>query len=99
MKKELFYKLVDKVCQLYGFTRETLFSKTKQQEVVDARHMALGLAIDRGVKPAEIKRYLDGEGYHMAFASIGYAVQTINQKMEDDGMFEKAFNNIKNQVK
>jgi chromosomal replication initiation ATPase DnaA len=47
MKKDIFNDYVDRVCHIFGLEKETLFTKNKRKDVVDARFLLYYLCRDR----------------------------------------------------
>ena len=94
MKNKLFIKLLDEVCQLYGFTREEVFSETKVQEIVSARQLLLKAATAKGIKAAEMRRYMKNLGYEYPFTFISYNLKTADKKAVNSKSFKEAFNNL-----
>jgi chromosomal replication initiation ATPase DnaA len=94
MKKELFYKLLDKVCQLYGFTKEQVLSNVKEQELADARQLFFRAAKEKGIRNAEMIRYLKMDGFEYDYSVLSYAMKVADKKMEEDRMLREAFNNL-----
>jgi len=39
MKKEVFNQYADKIAQMFGITKQQMFSETRDRNAVDARHL------------------------------------------------------------
>jgi len=84
MKHEVFNSYVDKITQLFSIDKQTLFSKTKKREVVDARHILYYVCSVRPMRISYIQRYLEANGYSVQHTSILHGIRTIKKKITED---------------
>jgi len=84
MKHEAFNNYVDKITNLFSIDKNTLFSKTKKREIVDARHILYYLCSIRPMRISYIQRYLETNGYFVQHTSIIHGIKSIKKKMGED---------------
>ena len=84
MKTKIFNEYVDKVCYLFGIEAETLFTKTKRRDVVDARHLLYYLCNIRPMRIVYIQEYMAECGYVVAHSSIHHGINQVKSKLEVD---------------
>lgn len=98
MKEEVFNKYADKVSKLFGITKEELFSRTKERDVVDARQLLIYLCFNRQMKNITIAKFLKKNGHVTYHHTIAHSVKMVNKKIEDDRDYQTIINNIENSV-
>ena len=84
MKSDVFNQYVDRVVDLFGITKEELFSKSKKREMVDARHLIYYLCSKRPIQITYIQRYMNLNGYKIQHSSIIHGIASVEQKIKDD---------------
>tara|TARA_B100000780_G_C20921731_1_gene367198 strand:+ start:53 stop:349 length:297 start_codon:yes stop_codon:yes gene_type:complete len=94
MKKKIFNQYVDKVCYIFGIEKETLFTKTKRRDVVDARHLLYYLCRIRPMNLTYIQEYMMENGYNIMHSSIHHGVKIVTKKMESDPDYIKNVEDI-----
>jgi len=84
MKSDVFNQYVERVIDLFGITKEELFSKSKKREMVDARHLIYYLCSKRPIQITYIQRYMNQNGYKIQHSSIIHGIASVEQKIKDD---------------
>ena len=84
MKVDLFNQYVDRVVTLFGIDRETLFSKSKQRYIVDARQLVYYLCYNRKMQSIIIQKYMADNGVSIFNNSIANGVKNVKIKIEQD---------------
>jgi hypothetical protein len=62
MKRIIFEKYVDKVCSIYGITREKLFIRSRVAHVNEPRYLLYYLCLNRGMRMCELMDLLEQNG-------------------------------------
>jgi chromosomal replication initiation ATPase DnaA len=84
MKQDVFNQYVDRVSDLFGVSRDEIFSKSKKRELVDARHLVYYLCAKRPMKINYIQKYMSENGYHIHHPSVIHGIYAVEKKMTDD---------------
>ncbi len=84
MKEKIFKKFVEEVCDLYGIEEETLFTKTKRRDCVDARHLLYYLCSERPMRLVYIQEYMAQNGYYIPHSSIHHGIAQVRKKIENN---------------
>jgi chromosomal replication initiation ATPase DnaA len=84
MKQEIFNQYVDRIVDLFGITREELFSKNKKREIVDARHLLYYLCYRRPMTFRYIQNFMEANNYSIKHSSIIHGVQSVSLKVKED---------------
>jgi chromosomal replication initiation ATPase DnaA len=84
MKQEVFNQYVERVSDLFGITKEVLFSKTKKRSVVDARHLVYYLCAKRPMQVTYIERYMGEAGYEIKHSSIIHGISAVEKRIAED---------------
>lgn len=84
MKEDIFNQYVERVCSLFSIDKEQLFSKSKQRDLVDARHLLYYLCYSRPMQVSYITRFMNKNGYAIQHSSIVHGVSIIKSKMKAD---------------
>ena len=84
MKQDIFYRFVDQITHRFDITKEELYSKTKKQEVSDARHMLYFTAKKRGIPTPWIQKYMALNGYETSYNTIHAGIKKIEKLIKDD---------------
>ncbi len=97
MKVKIFNQYVGKVCKLFAVDKDTLFTKTKRRDVVDARHFLYYLSHKRPMKIVYIQEYMFDNGYEISHSSIIHGIKQVESKLErNDPDYTKIVENITN---
>jgi len=84
MKHEVFNQYVDRVSDLFGISKDVLFSKTKKRNVVDARHLVYYLCAKRPMQVTYIEKYMSEAGYDIRHSSIIYGISSVEKRIAED---------------
>lgn len=84
MKQDIFNQYVDRIIELFGISREEMFSKIKKREIVDARHLLYYLCHRRPMSFGYIQKFMDANGYQIKHSSIIHGVQSVSEKVRLD---------------
>ena len=84
MKNKIFNIYADKVCKLFGIQSETLFTKTKRRDIVDARHLLYYVCSIRPMRVVLIQEYMADNGYDVAPSPIHHGIKEVIKKLEVD---------------
>jgi chromosomal replication initiation ATPase DnaA len=84
MKQELFNQYVDWVSQIFNLPKEVIFSKSREQNIVEARHMIYYLCHERGISLISIKNFLSDYGYSIHNPALLYGIKKIKNKVQSD---------------
>ncbi len=98
MKTKIFNQYVDKVCYLFNIDKETLFTKTKRRDVVDARHLLYYLCSKRPMRLVYIQEYMADGGYNINHSSIHHGIAQVKTKLENDKDYIETINSVLNEV-
>ncbi len=94
MKKEVFNKYVNMVSRAFQIDATDIFMKTKQRQVVEARHMLYYLSFHRPMSKVEIQRYMMDYGYPIGHSSIIYGIEQADEKVRHDRDYFKLVKDI-----
>lgn len=95
MKIEIFNEYVDKVTDLYQLPKESIFSKVKRKDLVDARHMLYYLCRDRNITVSYIQRFMNSNGYDICHSTIIHGLNVMKEKISSDPDYKQIINKIK----
>lgn len=95
MKIEIFNEYVDKIANLYQMPKESIFSKVKKRELVDARHLLYYLCKDRNMEVSYIQRFMNNNGYDIGHSTIIYGMNVMKDKVNSDPDYKQIINKIK----
>jgi chromosomal replication initiation ATPase DnaA len=84
MKQEVFNQYVERVTDLFGITKEVLFSKTKKRAVVDARQLIYYLCAKRPMQITYIEKYMVDAGYDITHSSIIHGISAVEKRIAED---------------
>ena len=98
MKQEIFNQYVDRVIDLFGITREELFSKNKKREIVDARHLLYYLCYRRPMTFGYIQKFMEANGYDIKHSSIIHGVNSVSVKVKEDVDYAQVVKDIEKVV-
>jgi chromosomal replication initiation ATPase DnaA len=84
MKKEIFNQYSEAVAKQFHLTLDEMFSKTKRQDIVEARQILYYLCKERNTRFSEIKRFLEEKGYKVGHSNIDYGYKQAKRLIESD---------------
>lgn len=95
MKQDIFNTYVDRVAKLFGITKEELFRKSKQRDLVDARFLLYYLCYIRPMQINYIQKYMTESGYKIEHSSIIHGIAVIEARTRIDKDYSLTINKIK----
>lgn len=98
MKEDVFNQYVDRVIDLFNMDRETLFSKSKQRHIVDARQLLYYLCYKRQIQFVIIKKFMLDNGASILHNSIINGIKNVNLKIEEDKDYQSIIKDIERAV-
>ncbi len=98
MKTKIFNQYVSKVCYLFNLDSESLFTKTKRRDIVDARHLLYFLCSQRPMRLVYIQEYMAENGYNINHSSIHHGIAQVKKKVEDDADWNETIESILSEV-
>jgi chromosomal replication initiator protein len=96
MKVEIFNKYAEQIAKLFDITKEALFSKSKNRELVDARYLLYYLCFKRPMSISYIQKYMTTNGYEINHSTIIYGINTVEKKIQNDIDYRQIVNEIQN---
>jgi len=81
MKRGIFNKYVDYVCQEMNITREQMFSKNRAAKISTARFLLYSICYQRPMTIVQIVDLMAENGYDIARTGVEYGIQ----KLENTG--------------
>lgn len=97
MKEEIFNSYVDSILKVFRITREQLFNKSKDQNLVDARYMLYYLCSIRPMRILYIQTYMAENGYKVGHSSIIRGIKSLKYRMEGDDDYKMIIDRIKSE--
>ena len=94
MKQEIFNQYAIKVADIFGISTSELFTKTKQRDCVDARHLLYYLCSQRPMRLTYIQKYLAESGYKINHSSIHHGIQQVKDRVTDDPDYIKIIKRV-----
>lgn len=98
MKVDIFNQYVERVCDLFGITRDKLFSKSKQRQLVDARYLLYYLCYKRPMMISYIQKYILDNGYPTQHTTIIYGISTVEKRIKEDADYMQVVKDIQKAV-
>jgi chromosomal replication initiation ATPase DnaA len=98
MKEDVFHQYVDRVIDLFNIDRETLFSKSKQRHIVDARQLLYYLCYNRKMQLVTIKKFMNDNGCSILHNSIVNGIKNVSVKVEEDRDYQTIIRDIEKAV-
>lgn len=92
MKKEIFDKYSQAVANQFHLTLDEMFSKTKRQDIVEARHILYYLCKERPIRISLIKQFLQEKGYNITHTNITYGYNQAKKMIEEDSDYKNLIN-------
>ena len=88
MKKDIFNKYSEAVAKQFHLTLDEMFSKTKRQDIVEARQILYYLCKERPIRFSFIQRFLEENGYKVGHSSIMHGYNQAKKMIEEDVDYE-----------
>ena len=98
MKLDVFNQYVDRVSDLFGIDRETLFSRSKQRHIQDARQLLYYLCRNRQMQSIIIQKYMSDNGVSIFNNSIANGIKKVQIKIEQDKDYQTIIKEIEKSV-
>ena len=98
MKEDIFNQYVDRVTDLFNIDRETLFSRSKQRHIVDARQLLYYLCYNRQMQFVIIKKFMLDNGASVLHNSIINGINNVKVKLEEDKDYQTIIRDIEKAV-
>jgi len=98
MKSDVFNQYVDRVTELFRIEKADLFTKSKKQELVDARHLLYYLCANRPMKLIYIEKYMAENGYEIKHNSIIHGINSVENKLTNDEDLSSVIKDIEKAV-
>jgi len=94
VKNNAFNQYVEQVTELFNIDKDTLFTKSKRRDIVDARHMLYYLCAIRPMRVVYIQEYMADNGYHINHSSIIHGISQVRGKITTDKDYDRALKQI-----
>ena len=98
MKVDIFNQYGERVCDLFGISKEKLFSRSKKTEIVDARYLLYYLCFKRPMTISYIQKYVLDSGYITQHTTIIYGISTVEKRIKDDPDYLQVVKDIQKAV-
>jgi chromosomal replication initiation ATPase DnaA len=98
MKVDIFNQYVERITELFGVSKEKLFSKTKERELVDARYLLYYLCFKRPMSLSYIQKYMAENGYEIKHSTIIYGISTVEKRVKEDSDYMQIVKDIQKAV-
>ena len=98
MKVDIFNQYVERITELFGVSKEKLFSKTKERELVDARYLLYYLCFKRPMGLSYIQKYMAENGYEIKHSTIIYGISTVEKRVKEDSDYMQIVKDIQKAV-
>tara|TARA_R100000742_G_scaffold3133_1_gene661 strand:- start:1719 stop:2024 length:306 start_codon:yes stop_codon:yes gene_type:complete len=84
MKRGIFNKYVDYVCQEMNITREQMFSKNRMAKISTARFLLYSICYQRPMTIVQIVDLMSENGYDIARTGVEYGIQKLQNTGDVD---------------
>jgi len=98
MKQDVFNQYVDKVTELFRIDKETLFSKIKKREAVDARYLLYYLCYHRPMQISYIEKFMAENGYLIQHSTVIRGISVVEDKVNNDKDYETIVKDLEKSV-
>jgi chromosomal replication initiation ATPase DnaA len=88
MKKEIFDKYSQAVAKQFHLTLDEMFSKTKRQDIVEARQILYYLCKERPMRVSLIRQLLQEKGYNITHNNVTYGYNQAKKMIEEDSDYK-----------
>jgi len=89
MKQDIFNKYSSAVAKQFHITLDEMFSKTKRQDIVEARQILYYLCKERPIRMHFIQRFLKENGYEIGHSTIKHGYEKAKKLIEEDPDYKK----------
>jgi chromosomal replication initiation ATPase DnaA len=94
MKHSVFNQYADIVADKFRIKTKKLFTKTKKQEIVDARYLLYYLCFNRPMQIKYIVDYMNEAGYKVYHSTVIYGISTMTKKISEDRDYQRIVKSI-----
>jgi chromosomal replication initiation ATPase DnaA len=98
MKQEVFNQYAEKVSEVFRIDKESLFSKSKKRETVDARYLLYYLCFHRPMQVGYIERFMSENGYSIQHSTIIHGINVVKSKVNEDKDYEAIVKDLEKSV-
>lgn len=98
MKVDIFNQYVDRITELFGISKESLFSKSKERECVDARYLLYYVCFKRPMNVSYVQKYMNDNGYNTKHTTILYGIRAVEKRVKDDADYMQVVKDIQKAV-
>jgi len=98
MKKEVFNQYAERIADMFGITKEQLFSKTRNRTIVDARHLLYYMCSTRPMQLIYIQKFLQEEGYDTMHPPLIHGINVVTKRLREDPDYRTIVNKLKESV-
>jgi len=98
MKQDVFNQYVDRIIDLFGITKEELFSKSKRRDIVDARYLLYYLCFKRPMNISYIQKFMGSNGYTIQHSSVIHGINDVEVKAKEDSDYAQTIKDIEKAV-
>jgi len=95
MKKRIFNKYVDKICEAYYIDESELFAKDKRSDLADARHLLYYLSLEAPMTIAQLRKYMMDNDYKISHSTIYHGYNKIKLLTETNDDIQDIVKSIK----
>jgi chromosomal replication initiation ATPase DnaA len=98
MKSDVINQYDKRDTDLFGISKEDLFSKVKKRDIVDARQMLYYLCYTRPIQISYIIKYMGENGYHIHYMSVMNGIKVVEEKMQTDTDYVSAVKGLQKSI-
>jgi len=98
MKVDIFNQYVERITELFGVSKEKLFIKTKERELVDARYLLYYLCFKRPMALNYIQKYMAENGYDIKHSTLIYGISVVEKRVKEDSDYMQIVKDIQKAV-
>ncbi|QDP61316.1 MAG: hypothetical protein Unbinned1524contig1000_73 [Prokaryotic dsDNA virus sp.] len=98
MKKDIFKKYVQEVARVFELPELELFTKSKERNKVDARHLLYYLCKKRPMRITYIQDFMESRGYRINHSSIIHGINQVEEKINEDKDYLSVIERIEENV-
>lgn len=84
MKAKVFNDLVDEVSDIFGVSKEDVFTKTKKRRVVEARYALYYMCERKKMPLIYIQEFMGDNGYSIDHPTVIYGIKRVKDKIRRD---------------
>ena len=98
MKSDIFNQYVDRLAELFGISKEELFSKSKRRDIVDARHLLYYLCFKRPMSINYIQKFMKQSGYPTQHSTVIHGINIVTSRVKEDSDYQQVVKDIEKAV-